>query len=76
MEDKKWLKDLARYSSWGFDFAASVLALTYLGYLLDKKYATRPWLTVFGALLGAFLGYYSFWIGLKQDEKREKKKLK
>lgn len=76
MEDKKWLKDLARYSSWGFDFAASVLIFTYLGYWLDKKYATHPWLTVLGALVGSFFGYYSFWVGLKQDEKREKGKNK
>lgn len=73
VEDKKWLKDLARYSSWGFDFAASVLLLTYLGYWLDKKYDTQPWLTITGAMVGAFLGYYTFWKGLKHIEEEKDK---
>jgi len=76
VKDKNWLKDLAYYSSWGFDFAASVLVFTYLGYWLDKKYSTRPWLTVAGALLGVFIGYYSFWVSLKKNEQKGKKKIK
>jgi len=43
---------LAKYAGLGFQFAATLLAFGALGYWLDGKAGTRPWLMIAGFLLG------------------------
>ena len=45
-------------ASW--QLAGAVGLGTLLGWWLDKKLGTRPWLLVAGALLGIGLGFYLF----------------
>lgn len=43
----------------GVQFAASLLVFTYLGYWLDKKLGTSPWLIIAFVFIGAGGAFYS-----------------
>jgi F0F1-type ATP synthase assembly protein I len=53
-------RKLAPYLNIGYFFAVSVTLFTLLGYYLDKKWQTDPWLTLCGAILGIGMGFYNF----------------
>ncbi len=53
-------RKLAPYLNIGYVMAASIALLTWLGYLLDKKWDTFPWFTIIGAVLGITVGFYNF----------------
>jgi F0F1-type ATP synthase assembly protein I len=67
-ERQKWLKDLTFYGSWGFEFAFTILAGTILGYFLDHRFKTTPWLTIVGFLLGSLSAYVTFWRWVKEGK--------
>jgi len=54
-------------ASW--QLAGSVGLWTVVGWFLDKKLGTSPWLLVAGALLGIGLGFYLFFKILMKLEK-------
>lgn len=62
---------VAPYLNIGFVLAGSVLFFTWLGFTLDKRWATRPWLTVLGAFLGIFTGFYHFIKIIQSEEKKD-----
>ena len=64
---KDWLKELAFYVGWGTEFAGSILIGTFLGYFLDKRFGTSPWLTLLGFLFGAFSAYATLWHWVKKE---------
>jgi F0F1-type ATP synthase assembly protein I len=66
-------RKLAPYLNIGYFFAASVTGMTLLGYYLDKKWQTDPWLTVCGAVLGIGLGFYNFFKTVFNLEKKDDK---
>lgn len=39
---------------------ASVVSVGGLGWLLDRAFATKPWLLLAGLVLGAAAGFYQF----------------
>jgi len=47
-------------ASGGVQLAAMVLLGVFVGYRLDRRWGTSPWLLVSGAGLGLFLGLYVF----------------
>ena len=47
-------------SGMGFDLLAAVIGFTFIGYWIDRKYATGPWGVVIGAVLGIVGGLYNF----------------
>ena len=49
-------RKMAPYLNLGYVWAASVILFTLLGYYLDRHWATKPWLTLTGALLGIVAG--------------------
>ncbi len=53
-------RKLSPYFNIGYVFAASVALLTFLGHYLDQRWGTNPWLTLIGAILGIFTGFYNF----------------
>jgi F0F1-type ATP synthase assembly protein I len=53
-------RKITPYLNIGLVLAGSVLFFTWLGFTLDKHWSTRPWLTVIGAFLGIFTGFYHF----------------
>jgi F0F1-type ATP synthase assembly protein I len=44
--------DNARYAGVGFQFGAAIIAFALLGWWLDKKLGTGPWLLILGVILG------------------------
>ena len=45
--------DLGRYAGLGFQFAATLVLFGALGWWLDSKLGTGPWLLIGGIFLGA-----------------------
>ena len=56
-------------ASW--QLAGSVGLGTALGWWLDKKFGTSPWLLVVGALFGIGVGFYAFFKILMNLNKRK-----
>lgn len=50
------LGDLGRYAGLGLQFALTMAVLGALGWWLDSKFGTLPWLMVAGILIGAIGG--------------------
>ena len=51
-------KEHVEITSLGMEFALTIIAGGGLGYWLDKKCGTSPWLLVIGVLSGFALGLY------------------
>lgn len=51
------LSDLGRYAGLGLQFALTMAVLGGLGWWLDSKFGTLPWLLVAGVLIGALGGF-------------------
>lgn len=58
------LRELGRYSGLGVTWALSVLFFLWIGYWLDGRLGTLPWLTIVGAFVGAAGGFISLYRGL------------
>ncbi len=57
-------------ASW--QLIGSVAGLTLLGWWLDGRFKTKPWLLVTGACLGMVVGFYSFFRAVIALSKKEK----
>ena len=57
------------YLGLGFELAAPPLIGVFVGYYLDRRLATTPWLLIAGALLGIVAGFYSFFRTVMQSGK-------
>jgi len=55
----------------GIEFATAVMAGGALGFWLDKKWGTLPWLLLVGIMIGFSLGFY---IVCRKTERAGKKK--
>ncbi|MCK6446364.1 MAG: AtpZ/AtpI family protein [Planctomycetes bacterium] len=49
--------DFGRYAGLGLQYALTVVLLTGLGWWLDARWETTPWLLVVGAVLGSVAGF-------------------
>ena len=50
-------QEAIKYLGIGVQFAVTILAGMFLGYLLDGKLQTIPWCTLAGAALGLVVGF-------------------
>jgi hypothetical protein len=55
------LVKLGRLGVVGTELGLGVAVLTLLGWWLDGKWNTTPWLTLTGAFIGIVGGLYKFW---------------
>lgn len=46
----------------GLEFGAVVAVLALLGWWLDEKFATSPWLVLTGTVIGIVGGLYNLWM--------------
>lgn len=65
-------QDHVAITTLGLEFAVAEILGVGLGFWLDKKYQSSPWLLVAGAVVGFMLGMYIVWRRAK-DMEREKK---
>lgn len=61
--------DLLKAASLGVEIAVSVFLGAGIGYWLDQRWQSKPWLMVVGVLLGAAAG---FWTVYKVATKNER----
>lgn len=74
-DDKKtdpFLIAFGIYGAVGFQLAGTVVAGLLFGNWLDKKFATLPWLTIVGLLVGSAGGFYNLIRILNWKESRKK----
>ncbi len=48
-----------RYSSVGLELAGATAGLAFLGYWIDGKYGTTPWVMLGGVIIGIVGGLYN-----------------
>ena len=58
------VREVGRYTGFGLTWALSVLMFLALGYWLDGRLGTLPWLTILGAFVGATGGFVSLYHGI------------
>ena len=63
------LREYAYYSSLGLQVALAIVIGLFLGYYLDRKFETSPWLTLFGLGLGIAAGYRNIGLAIKKIRK-------
>ena len=54
------IKNLAPFLNLGWQLVASICLMALLGWWLDGKLGTTPWLTIVGSLLGVAIGMFTF----------------
>jgi ATP synthase protein I len=65
-ETKKLFRELWFYSSLSFSIALSILFGLVIGYWLDKKFETSPWLTLIFIGLGVIAGFRNIYLALQR----------
>ena len=65
-------RTVGRYTGFGLTWALSVLLFLWIGYWLDGRLGTLPWLTIAGAFLGAAGGFVSLYKGLVAASRAER----
>jgi len=65
-ETKKLFRELWFYSSLSFSIALSIVIGLGIGYWLDKKFETTPWLTLIFLGLGVIAGFRNIYMALQR----------
>lgn len=66
-------KEAGPYLGLGFQLAASIVLMFFLGYWLDGKFDTSPILTIIGAFIGGFAGIYNVIKAVLELNRKNKK---
>jgi ATP synthase protein I len=65
-ETKKLFRELWFYSSLSFSIALSIVIGLGIGYWLDMKFETTPWLTLIFLGLGVIAGFRNIYMALQR----------
>ncbi len=68
-----WLKRIISLSALGMTLVIATMIGFGIGYYLDTKFGTRPWLTLIFFLVGAVSGFYAVFKEVFKEVKRESK---
>jgi ATP synthase protein I len=68
-ETVRSIRQLAYYSSLGFQIALSIVIGLAGGVYLDRKFELTPWLTLIGLGLGIAAGYKNIGLAIKKSSK-------
>lgn len=68
-ETKKLFRELWFYSSLSFSIALSIVIGLGIGYWLDKKFETSPWLTLIFLGLGVIAGFRNIYLALQRSRR-------
>ncbi|HJO62616.1 MAG: AtpZ/AtpI family protein [Desulfobacterales bacterium] len=66
-ETRRLLRELAYFSSLGFQIALSIVIGLAAGIYLDRRFGTTPWLTLIFLGMGIVAGFRNIWITLKKS---------
>jgi ATP synthase protein I len=66
-------RDVGPYLGLGFQLAASIILMFFLGWWLDKQFGSSPLLTIIFSFLGGFAGIYSVIKAVLELNKKKKK---
>ena len=66
-ETRKWIRELAFYSSLGFSVSLSIFIGLGIGVYLDRRLDTSPWLTLVFLGLGIAAGYRNIGLAIKKS---------
>jgi F0F1-type ATP synthase assembly protein I len=67
-------QDHVTITTLGAEFATSEILGAWVGYWLDKKWDTSPWLLLGGVILGFVLGFYIILRAAKEMQSKHVKK--
>ena len=67
-------QDHVAITTLGMEFAVAEMLGVGLGFWLDKKWGTLPWMLLAGAVLGFAWGFYIVWRGAQEMGRQEKLK--
>ncbi|BBO79320.1 hypothetical protein DSCW_67370 [Desulfosarcina widdelii] len=68
-ETRKWIRELAFYSSLGFSVSLSIFIGLGIGVYLDRRFETTPWLTLIFLGFGIAAGYRNIGLAIKKSRK-------
>ena len=68
-ETKKLFRELWYYSSLSFSIALAIVIGLAIGYWLDTRYDTSPWLTLVFLGLGVIAGFRNIYLAMKKSRK-------
>ena len=69
-ETRRYIRELAYYSSLGFSISLSIVIGLAVGVYLDRHvFYTTPWLTLIGLGLGIAAGFRNIGLAIKKSRK-------
>jgi ATP synthase protein I len=68
-ETKKLFRELWFYSSLSFSIALSIVIGLGIGYWLDTKFNTSPWLTLIFLGLGVIAGFRNIYLAVQRSRR-------
>lgn len=72
--DIKAVRNLAYITQVAFIMLTPIIGCIYLGNWLDEKFATSPWILMFGILIGvgtAFMSLYKFVMSVTREQEKK-----
>ncbi|HID29821.1 MAG TPA: AtpZ/AtpI family protein [Desulfobacterales bacterium] len=66
---KKLFREMWYYSSLSFSIALAILIGLAIGYWLDTRYDTSPWLTLIFLGLGIIAGFRNIYLAMKKSRR-------
>ncbi|MBU1180815.1 MAG: AtpZ/AtpI family protein [Pseudomonadota bacterium] len=68
-ETRRYIRELAYYSSLGLQVALSIFIGLAIGVYLDRRFDLYPWLTLVFLGLGIAAGFRNIWLAIKKSER-------
>ncbi len=68
-ETRRWLKEMAYFSSIGLQLALSIFIGLFAGIYLDRRFDTSPWLTLVGLAMGIAAGFRNIGLAIKKSRR-------
>ncbi|MBW1759796.1 MAG: AtpZ/AtpI family protein [Deltaproteobacteria bacterium] len=68
-ENRRYMRELAYYSSLGLSVALSIFIGLFAGVYLDRRFDTTPWLTIIFLFLGIAAGFRNIGLAVKKSRK-------
>ena len=68
-ETRKWIRELAFFSSLGFSVSLSIFIGLGIGVYLDRRFDTTPWLTLVFLAFGIAAGFRNIGLAIKKSRK-------